>query len=200
MKKVLSSLGLYGIVRITMAMSIDMDFIINKCPIGLLVFNPHVDIVYHNRQAALFLKRYELPPEIRVLSSRIFEAIDKGKIGELFPGEIYITKKFDGSQSTWIFRLYAYEKEHPSVYVTIVEEKLSNKLEINSLRRRYRLTRRETDVLRRVIDGLKNVEIAEDLGISEQTIKDHLSNIYMKTGVENRMALVRTLMQILPVE
>ena len=55
------------------------------------------------------------------------------------------------------------------------------------------MTRKETDILRRVLDGLKNTEIAEDVEITEQTVKDHLSNIYVKIGVENRMALMRTL-------
>jgi DNA-binding CsgD family transcriptional regulator len=30
----------------------------------------------------------------------------------------------------------------------------------------------------------------------QMTIKDHLSNMYMKIGAENRMALMRTLLQI----
>jgi DNA-binding NarL/FixJ family response regulator len=65
---------------------------------------------------------------------------------------------------------------------------------MNDIRKQFRLTRRETDILRRVLDGLKNVEIAEELEISEQTVKDHLSNIYMKSGVENRFDLARLLM------
>ena len=64
---------------------------------------------------------------------------------------------------------------------------------MSGIRQRFRLTRRETDILRRVIDGSKNTEIAEELEISEQTVKDHLSNVYLKTGTENRMALMRNL-------
>ena len=64
---------------------------------------------------------------------------------------------------------------------------------MNGIRQEYKLTRRETDILRRVIDGSKNTEISVELEIAEQTVKDHLSNIYLKTGTENRMALMRTL-------
>jgi len=119
-----------------------------------------------------------------------------GKLQELFPGEIFFAKKFDGSPSNWIFKMYSYEKSDPRVYLMIIEEKMSNKINLNEVRRQFKLTRRETDVLRRVVDGLKNAEIAYDIEISEQTIKDHLSNIYIKTGVENRMALMRMLLQI----
>ena len=40
---------------------------------------------------------------------------------------------------------------------------------------------------------LKNIEISKDLEIVEQTVKDHLSNIYGKIGVGNRFDLVRSL-------
>jgi DNA-binding CsgD family transcriptional regulator len=179
-----------------MSIAIDIDFLLSRCPIGLLVFDQKTDIVYSNRQAEFFLKRYQLPPEINNLSRRIFGTIDSGNLSEAFPGEIYITHKFDGSQSNWIFRMYICEKPHPLVYGLIFEEKISNKLEMNGIRQQFSLTRRETDILRRVIDGLINTEIAEELQMSEQTVKDHLSNIYRKIGVENRMSLIRNLMQI----
>jgi DNA-binding CsgD family transcriptional regulator len=179
-----------------MSMAIDIDFLLSRCPIGLFVYNQKTDIVFSNRQAEIFLKRFQLPPEIKNLSRRIFGAIDGGNLNELFPGEIYITNKFEGSQSNWIFRMYICEKPHPLVYVLIIEEKISNKLEMNRIRQQHSLTRRETDILRRVIDGLLNTEIAEELQMSEQTVKDHLSNIYRKIGVENRLSLIRNLMQI----
>jgi DNA-binding CsgD family transcriptional regulator len=179
-----------------MSMVIDIDFLLSRCPIGLIVVNQKTDIVYSNRQAEIFLKRYRLPPEIESLSRRIFFAIDGGNLSEAFPGEIYITHKFDGSPSNWIFRMYICEKPCPLVYVLIIEEKMSNKLEMNGIRQQFRLTRRETDILRRVVDGLINTEIAEELQMSEQTVKDHLTNIYRKIGAENRMSLIRNLMQI----
>jgi DNA-binding CsgD family transcriptional regulator len=174
----------------------DIDFLINKCPIGLFIFNRRLDVVFRNKQAAVFLLRYELPEEVSAISRRIFQAISDDKLQELFPGEIFFSKRFSGSPSNWLFKLYINEKSDPLVYLLIIEEKMSNKIQMNDIRRQFRLTRRETDILRRVVDGLKNAEIAYDLDVSEQTIKDHLSNIYMKTGTENRMALMRMLLQI----
>jgi DNA-binding CsgD family transcriptional regulator len=170
-----------------------IEFIINKCPVGLIIFNHKMDIIERNRKASMFLNRFKLPEEITTVSNRMFDAVERGKFSELFPGEIYVTKKLDGSASNWIFRLYIQEKTNPLVYLLIFEETVSNKLDMSGIRQRFRLTRRETDILRRVIDGSKNTEIAEELEISEQTVKDHLSNIYLKTGTENRMALMRNL-------
>jgi DNA-binding CsgD family transcriptional regulator len=171
----------------------EIEFIINKCPVGLIIFNRKMDIIDRNKKASMFLNRFELPEETITVTKRLFDAAERGKLSELFPGEIHITKKLDGSTSNWVFRLYIQEKLNPLVYLLIFEETVSNKLDMNGIRQQYKLTRRETDILRRVIDGFKNTEIALELGIAEQTVKDHLSNVYLKTATEDRMALMRTL-------
>ena len=52
------------------------------------------------------------------------------------------------------------------------------------------LTDRELEVLRAVSLGERNKEIAYKLGISERTVKAHLSSIYAKFGVDSRAAAV----------
>ncbi|HEX6304365.1 MAG TPA: response regulator transcription factor [Anaerolineales bacterium] len=49
-----------------------------------------------------------------------------------------------------------------------------------------KLTERETDVLRLLAEGKANKEIAQDLTISETTVKTHVSNILMKLDVPSR--------------
>ncbi|CAA9516071.1 MAG: Two-component transcriptional response regulator, LuxR family [uncultured Rubrobacteraceae bacterium] len=48
------------------------------------------------------------------------------------------------------------------------------------------LSDRELEVLRLIADGLGNAEIAEDLFVSEQTIKSHVSNILGKLHLADR--------------
>jgi DNA-binding NarL/FixJ family response regulator len=48
------------------------------------------------------------------------------------------------------------------------------------------LTRREVEVLKLLAVGLFNKEIAEQLSISERTVKNHISNIFKKLNVADR--------------
>ncbi|MCI5080497.1 MAG: response regulator transcription factor [Saprospiraceae bacterium] len=48
------------------------------------------------------------------------------------------------------------------------------------------LTEREFDILRLIYDGQTNKQIAEQLFISHNTIKTHISNLYLKLDVKTR--------------
>ena len=52
-----------------------------------------------------------------------------------------------------------------------------------------RLTKREQQIVDGVTRGLRNKEIARQLGISEKTVKSHLGNIFQKLGLDGRFAL-----------
>jgi DNA-binding NarL/FixJ family response regulator len=49
------------------------------------------------------------------------------------------------------------------------------------------LSEREVEVLRKVAEGKDNLEIAEELFISPNTVKNHISNILAKLQMENRI-------------
>ncbi len=53
------------------------------------------------------------------------------------------------------------------------------------------LTRRETEILSLLAEGLSNKEIAEKLFVSPGTVKTHLKNIFKKLGVKRRMEAVK---------
>jgi DNA-binding NarL/FixJ family response regulator len=54
-----------------------------------------------------------------------------------------------------------------------------------------RLTDRERAVLRGMVDGLSNGAIAEQLSLSEGTVKNHLTHIFQKLDVKDRVQAVR---------
>jgi len=52
--------------------------------------------------------------------------------------------------------------------------------------KKFELTKREGDVLMCMYEGKKNIEIADDLYLSINTVKSHVKNIYIKLDVRNR--------------
>lgn len=57
------------------------------------------------------------------------------------------------------------------------------------------LTMRELDVLKRIVSGRSNKEIAGDLFISEATVKTHINSILSKLGVNDRTQAATTALQ-----
>ena len=55
---------------------------------------------------------------------------------------------------------------------------------------KYDVTRREAEIIIEISKGKSNRQIAEDLFITVQTVKDHIYRIYTKTGVNNRVQLL----------
>jgi DNA-binding NarL/FixJ family response regulator len=59
------------------------------------------------------------------------------------------------------------------------------------------LTRRETDVLKALADGLTNRGIALSLGVSPRTVESHLEGVYDKLGVSSRAAALSRLFDVM---
>ncbi len=62
-------------------------------------------------------------------------------------------------------------------------------LEGPSRQKRFGLTPRELEIVTLVVAGYSNPDIAQRFSISGQTVKHHVSNIFDKLGVSNRLEL-----------
>ncbi|GLJ02585.1 response regulator transcription factor [Bacillus sp. YKCMOAS1] len=58
------------------------------------------------------------------------------------------------------------------------------------------LTEKEMLVLQAVARGFRSKEIAFDMGISERTVKAHLTNIYQKLNVTSRAEAIKTSIEL----
>ena len=58
-----------------------------------------------------------------------------------------------------------------------------------STQRRVHFSPRERQIVRFIVEGCSNQEIANRMGLRLQTVKNHLSRIYRKVGVPNRVQL-----------
>jgi two-component system nitrate/nitrite response regulator NarL len=52
-----------------------------------------------------------------------------------------------------------------------------------------RITPREGEIMKALVAGCSNREIAQQLAVTEDTVKHHLTNLFDKTGTSNRLEL-----------
>jgi NarL family two-component system response regulator LiaR len=73
---------------------------------------------------------------------------------------------------------------HPDIALKVIRE--LNKPPAHLPATEEPLTEREVEVLKLVARGLTNQEIADRLGVSERTVRTHISNILGKLHLANR--------------
>ncbi len=89
-------------------------------------------------------------------------------------GEIWL----DSNTTAAVIRQFASPTEFPAIH--------SNG---KPPRERAQLSQREREIIVLIAQGYKNKEIAEKMFITEQTVKNHLHNVFDKLGVSDRLEL-----------
>ncbi len=62
----------------------------------------------------------------------------------------------------------------------------------------YSLSKREIEITHHVISGMATKEISENLEITSRTVKSHITNIYNKCGIHNRIGLLKKVEEQFP--
>ncbi|HEY2331235.1 MAG TPA: response regulator transcription factor [Acidimicrobiales bacterium] len=117
----------------------------------------------------------------------LYEAIKAGAAGYLLK-EISVEEVADAVRAV----MHGQTLISPSMASKLIQEfnHLSRRAEGQRLMSVPRLTEREMDVLKLVARGLTNRDIADDLYISENTVKNHVRNILDKLHLHSRMEAV----------
>lgn len=101
-------------------------------------------------------------------------ALIEKSIHKVHAGEIWL----DSTTTAAVIRQFASPAEFPAVH--------SNG---KASRERAQLSQREREIIVLIAQGYKNKEIAEKMFITEQTVKNHLHNVFDKLGVSDRLEL-----------
>jgi DNA-binding NarL/FixJ family response regulator len=79
----------------------------------------------------------------------------------------------------------------PPIARRLVESQLGDGGARTALRKRFdTLTERERDIVRRLARGLSNAALAEEVALSEATVKTHVTRLLSKLGVRSRVQAV----------
>jgi DNA-binding NarL/FixJ family response regulator len=136
----------------------------------------------------------EMLPHVKILmltisddEADLYEAIKAGASGYLLK-EISIDEVADAVRSVWAGQ----SRISPSMAAKLLTEfaAMSKRAEERQQLPAPRLTDREMEVLKLVAQGLNNRDIAKELFISENTVKNHIRNILEKLHLHSRMEAV----------
>jgi PAS domain S-box-containing protein len=67
--------------------------------------------------------------------------------------------------------------------------------ELKQLKSFYKLTEREVEIVQLIIEGKSNKEIGTDTGLTENTVKTHVMNIFNKLNVKSRIEMINLLIE-----
>jgi len=84
---------------------------------------------------------------------------------------------------------YWVESRSVSNVVQIVQQLAAENVPPSQPQRRFGLTAREAEIVSFIAQGYMNRDIANSLSITEETVKRHLTNIFNKVGMSNRLEL-----------
>jgi DNA-binding CsgD family transcriptional regulator len=165
----------------------------------IILFDHGCEIVYANAAADHLLSRQTETPLTAVtdgykkrplvgllctLAERIRESNDT-----YWRGELRIS---DGSSLQCEVRsVEGQEASDPGgSWVVLRSTERSEREFLESFAVRYKLSPREAQVLRHLVDGENTETMAEALGISLHTIRDHIKRLHKKTGASSRNELL----------
>jgi len=123
------------------------------------------------------------------------------KIPEIVTGKMLISHGIKAYGNTRMLNLHYFSMiesvsknniwTYPKLTASLIENIHKNRLSEESLELiEHRLTQKEREVIKLVLDGLTNDAISTELGITTRTVKAHMSSIFSKLHVNDRLALV----------
>jgi two-component system nitrate/nitrite response regulator NarL len=110
-----------------------------------------------------------------VLQKDVATPLIEKSIRKVFAGEIWL----DSNTTAAVMRKFA----------TPGESSAAGPGNGKTPRERAQLSQREREIIILIAQGYKNKEIAEKMFITEQTVKNHLHNVFDKIGVSDRLEL-----------
>ncbi len=171
---------------------------------GILVFTSSLQLCFMNHPAVKLVGQINeiqkgvmasgvIPSEIISMCSEILGVLLSGSDAKSW--EDFQVQKMIGTPQHPIllrgFGLPASEGIQQSHVLILIEETSPHQqFTLENFQEQFHLTVRELAVVETLCKGLTNKEIAVELGIAEQTVKEHVKNVMVKTQASTRTGIL----------
>lgn len=158
---------------------------VNNSDIGIVYLDENFEIFFKNALAKKYIS------EIFKDTQNFLSKLDLKKIDTLKPLSI----NFENMQIeiSKILQLNSFNKMSPLYILYLKNIEKTNQIIIS---KDFLLTKREIEVVKLLLKGLKNDDISKSLGISTNTVRTHVDKILRKTETNSRAAAIAKLCNI----
>ena len=153
---------------------------------GIAIFNMKGKLLYVNKEALEIIPVPDrIPEDIKNLCNSI--KCSPGK-SDKTQKNVSIYNYADKPHSIRAIPIGRHKDSSNPTHIMILIERITKKREIDiqKAKDKFKLTKRETEIVKLISDGHANKEISEMLFVSEYTVKDHIKNIMKKMDAKSR--------------
>ncbi|GAB3228001.1 response regulator transcription factor [Algoriphagus aestuariicola] len=128
-------------------------------------------------------------PELKVIVLSMYDEEKIFKECMVLDADAFILKDADPDELIFTI-IEVYEGRYVKNFKRVIQQAEQAPF-FDAFREKYRLSRRETQILKLISDGMLNRDIADELSLSIQTIETHRKNIHQKLQVSSRIELIK---------
>ena len=176
---------------------------------GVIVFNHQQEPIFWNKVAHALLSRSNvgkphsnggttsitIPKEISNLFNKLKRRLQSplsGPYAQAAP-EVALLSRGDTNYCCLGFFLHDQTRSSSKTFcITILIEKISEhrNIDLDRLKNRFKLTEKQIMMLKLLVSGLSNKEMAHRLCVCEDTIKGHMKHVMRRLGVNSRTEIL----------
>jgi len=180
---------------------------------GFLILSSSLNLLYRDDQAwklcGLINRIQEgksasgvLPPSVLQVCTQIADVLRAGKGKN--PNELQLKHVISDRQTEILILATglpdANDADRSEILVLMEEISRPSQPLLRSAKKRFTFTDREVSVVQHLLKGMTNKEIANEMDVTEQTVKEHIKNVMKKTNTLTRTAILLAVSGVLPTQ
>jgi DNA-binding CsgD family transcriptional regulator len=171
--------------------------------LGFLVTDASLKPLFANNEAIAILTYPELSPQsvVDLFHKKLRPGLSNAGGPRTNGHGEYLTMKLKSGRRTYFCRAFPLNSNgkdfNGSATLLVLERRISETLAMAQLSRQFQLTEREQQAVALLLRGLSNKEMAEQMGISANTVKVFLRTATIRMGVTSRSGIVTKILGLL---